>query len=229
MKDCVAVIAAHPDDEVLGCGGAIARFIESGADVHVLIMAEGITARDSVRDRCQREEELSELHAMAKKSHDILGSSSLQLLNFPDNRMDSCDRLDIVKAVEEFVEKHKPSVVFTHHSSDVNIDHRRVHEAVITACRPTPGHCVKKLFFFEVASSTEWRPAATVMPFIPNYFVDISSTLDKKMNALRAYDSEMRDFPHARSLEGLRALAQWRGASTGLLAAEAFVVGRIIE
>lgn len=228
-SEIIAIIAAHPDDEVLGCGGAIARFSAEGKAVHVLILAEGVTARDLSRSRDNRQEELHTLTQSAHEAHRILGSASLELLDFADNRMDSYDRLDIVKAVEQFIDRYKPTVVFTHHLSDVNVDHRRVHEAVITACRPIPGYSVKKILFFEVASSTEWRPAYSVLPFIPNYFINISHFLDKKMQALQAYSSEMRVFPHARSLEALEHLAKWRGASVGVIAAEGFVLGRGVE
>ncbi len=228
-REVIAVVAAHPDDEILGCGGAIARFVAEGKIVHVLILAEGITARDENRSRSERSVELSVLTKSAEKAHQVLGSTTLEFSEFPDNRMDSCDRLDVVKVVEQFINQYKATVVFTHHFSDVNIDHSRVHEAVITACRPIPGHSVKKIFFFEVASSTEWRPAYTVMPFMPNYFLDISKFLTKKVEALQAYSSEMREFPHARSIEALDHLAKWRGASVGVLAAEAFVLGRGLE
>jgi LmbE family N-acetylglucosaminyl deacetylase len=144
----------------------------------------------------------------------------------PDNRMDCVDMLDVVQQIEESVQRHKPCTVLTHNAGDVNIDHRIVHDAVIAACRPQPGHCVKKLLFFEVPSSTEWRPAASAPVFSPNFFVDISATLARKLKALEAYASELREFPHPRSLQAVSALARWRGASVGVMAAEAFMLGR---
>ena len=146
----------------------------------------------------------------------------------PDNRMDSVDLLQVVREIEKSVESHAPSVVLTHHASDVNIDHRVVHDAVLAACRPQPDHPVRRLLFFEVPSSTEWGPAASAQPFSPNFFVNISSTLATKLEALKAYGSELRAFPHPRSLQAVSALAQWRGASVGVVAAEAFVLGREI-
>ena len=222
----VLVVAAHPDDEVLGCGGTIARHINESDSVHVVILAEGITSRSQTNAEEAKQKELSKLAQAAQQANEILGVTSLTLHNFPDNRMDSVDRLDVIKMVEGVVEKIQPEIVYTHHAGDINIDHRRIHEAVITACRPQPGHCVKTLLFFEVASSTECQPPGAAPPFHANWFVDISSTFNKKLEALVAYASEMRDWPHARSVKALEHLARWRGSCVGVEAAEAFILGR---
>ena len=222
----VLIVAAHPDDEVLGCGGTIARHAAKGDEVHVVIMAEGITSRSSKRDVKHSAEDLSGLAKVAHEANRALGVASLEMLSFPDNRMDSLDRLDVIKAVENIVIRIKPEIVYTHHSGDVNIDHRIVHEAVYTACRPFPGQCVRTLLLFEIPSSTEWSPAGTAQPFVPNWFVDISNHLENKLEALRMYSQEMRPWPHARSVEALEYLARWRGATVGLPAAEAFMLGR---
>lgn len=222
----VLVVAAHPDDEVLGCGATIAKHRQAGDEVHVVILAEGLTSRgDTGQDFS---EDLTRLRASAEKAHRILGSSSLELQRLPDNRMDSVDLLDIVKVVEAAIAQRQPSIVYTHHGGDLNIDHQKTHEAVLTACRPQPNGLVKKLLFFEVASSTDWQSYQSA-PFVPNWFVDISSTLPLKMQALQAYQSEMRAWPHARSIEALEHLAKWRGASVGVNAAEAFMLGRQID
>lgn len=222
----ILVIAAHPDDEVLGCGATIARHAKSGDSVHIVILAEGVTSRDDLRDRLRRDVELSELAKAAFSARDILGAKTLDLHEFPDNRMDSVDHLDIVKVIEKFLNMYEPEVVYTHHAGDVNIDHRCIHEAVITATRPQPGQTVKTLLFFEVPSSTEWQPPGSAPAFAPNWFVDISSTLSLKMEALAAYKTEMRSWPHTRSCEAVEHLARWRGATIGSDAAEAFVLGR---
>ncbi|WP_017185621.1 PIG-L deacetylase family protein [Alkalibacillus haloalkaliphilus] len=230
MSRNILVIAAHPDDEVLGCGGTMAKHAQRGDRVYSAILAEGITSRDKNRNREKHTEQLSELEKAAHKANDVLGVCSLQLFDFPDNRMDSLDRLDIVKVVEDLINQVKPDIVYTHHSGDVNIDHRRIHEAVITACRPIPGnHLVKQILFFEVASSTEWMTANTAPAFHPNWYVDISDTLQLKLDSLKAYEYEMRDWPHARSMKALEHLAKWRGANIGVEAAEAFILGRNIE
>ena len=222
----VLVVAAHPDDEVLGCGGAIAKHVQEGDRVHVLILAEGATSRNRERDRQQFQTELSDLEISANQASKILGVNSLFLHSFPDNRMDSCDLLDIVKVIEQAIEQYQPQIVYTHHSGDVNIDHRRIHEAVITSCRPLPNHSVHTLLFFEIPSSTEWQTSGSAPPFIPNWFIDISETLSLKLKALEAYQSEMRAYPHPRSLKAVEYLARWRGATIGVQAAEAFMLGR---
>lgn len=225
-KTTVLVIAAHPDDEILGCGGAIARHAMMGDSVHVVIMAEGITSRDPTRDRDARILDLSELAKVAHEANKILGVETLVLKDFPDNRMDSVDCLDIVKVVEGLIQEYKPDIIYTHHSGDVNIDHRCIHHAVVTACRPLPEMQLSTLLFFEVASSTEWQPLASAPVFMPNWFIDISETLTLKMKALHAYASEMRPWPHARSVEAVEHLARWRGSTIGCSAAEGFMLGR---
>jgi LmbE family N-acetylglucosaminyl deacetylase len=226
MADSVLVVAAHPDDEVLGCGGTIACHADAGDQVQVLIVAEGATSRHNQRDRNQATDELSALAQAAQQAGEILGAQGVELLDLPDNRLDSLDRLDLIKQIEECIARHQPQVVYVHHAGDVNVDHRRLHEAVVTACRPTPGQPVRRLLSFEVASSTEWQPPGSASPFQPNWFVDISAQWPRKRVALAAYASEMRPWPHARSLEALEHLARWRGAQVGVEAAEAFCLLR---
>jgi LmbE family N-acetylglucosaminyl deacetylase len=226
MTNSVFIVAAHPDDEVLGCGGSIARHADAGDHVQVLIVAEGATSRQQQRDRGQVDTELSDLARAAQKAGEILGATGVELLDLPDNRLDSIDRLDLVKLIEARIERYQPQIVYTHHSGDVNIDHRRLHEAVVTACRPTPGHSVKRLLSFEVASSTEWQPPGSAPAFQANWFVDISDQWERKRLALEAYASEMRPWPHARSIQALEHLAGWRGAQVGVEAAEAFCLLR---
>jgi len=227
MTESVLVIAAHPDDEVLGCGGTMLKLSKAGRPVNVVIMAEGLTSRDPKRDTARRATELNALASTAAKANQLVGAK-VELLGFPDNRMDSVDRLEITKRVEEQLEKHRPRTVFTHHPGDVNIDHRQIFDAVVAACRPMPGSSVRELFMFEVPSSTEWQPAAFGRPFEPQYFVDISAELPGKLQALECYTTEMRAWPHPRSLAAIEHLARWRGATIGVDAAEAFAVGRVI-
>ena len=228
MTNRILVVAAHPDDEILGCGGTIAQHANAGDEVQILITAEGATSRQSIRNRVEVSDELSDLAIAANKSCKILGATDVELLNLPDNRLDSIDRLDLIKQIEERIQHHQPQVVYVHHSGDVNIDHRYLHEAVVTACRPTPGHCVRRLLSFEVASSTEWQPPGSAPTFNPNWFVDISVEWELKRTALEAYSSEMRPWPHARSIEAVEHLARWRGAQVSVEAAEAFCLLREI-
>ncbi|MBK8190667.1 MAG: PIG-L family deacetylase [Vampirovibrionales bacterium] len=225
----VLALVAHPDDEILGVGGALARHAKRRDEVFVAILAEGVTSRVLSSERASCGEALSALARAARAANDILGVQELVLGDFADNRMDERPRLDVIRFVEGLFQRFQPDIVYTHAAHDVNIDHRRVHEATVTACRPLPGCCVKRLLFFETPSSTEWRPPASATPFAPDWFVDISETLSQKLEALSAYACEMRPWPHARSLEAVTHLARWRGASVGVDAAEAFVLGRMLE
>lgn len=229
MTKVIAVIAAHPDDEVLGCGGTVTKHVENGDKVHVLIVSEGLTSRDRARDTQKRSDELSELAQTAINANKILGVESVDFCNMPDNRMDSIDLLDIVKEIEKFKIKYQPETIYTHHASDVNIDHQKVHDAVITATRPQPNEVTKTILCFETVSSTEWQPPMSKAPFMPVWFNTLTKLqMEKKMRALEVYKSEMRDFPHARSIKAVDALAVWRGATVGFDYAESFVLARNI-
>jgi len=224
----VVVVAAHPDDEVLGCGGTLARFADEGRPVHVLILADGEWARPLIGDAAAGPDRIQARVSAAERACAILGCASVEVLSLPDNRLDSVDLLDIVRRVEAVITRCAPATVLTHHSGDVNIDHRVAHDAVIAACRPHGARPVEELLFFETPSSTEWRPPSSAEQFAPNWFVDVSGTWAKKLAALDAYRTEMRDFPHPRSVRAVEALGQWRGAMAGLESAEAFVLGRKI-
>lgn len=218
----ILIVAAHPDDEVLGCGGTIAKFADSGVPVHVVFLADGVYSRDGGPSVG----ELTARRQAATKACEILGVRSVSFGDFPDNSMDTVPMLTITKVVEYYVREHQPGTVFTHHGGDVNIDHRRTLEAVTIACRPQAGKSVKSILSFEVPSSTEWQLPGNGAAFVPNWFVDISATLDRKMAALHAYEFEMREWPHPRSDRGVEHLAKWRGATIGVDAAEAFMLGR---
>jgi len=224
----VLVVAAHPDDEVLGCGATIAKHVLAGDEIRVVIMAEGVTSRDKKRDRTSRKWELESLAKAASRANEILGTESLDLHDLPDNRLDTVDMLDIVQVVEMYMKKYEPELIYTHHGSDLNIDHTIVHNAVVTACRPFPAQTVRGLLFFEVSSSTDWQVPDLKNMFSPNWFVEATATLEKKIKALEAYGSEMHPWPHSRSLKAVENLARYRGSSVGLEAAEAFVLGRLI-
>lgn len=223
MGKTVLVVAAHADDEALGCGGTIARHVEDGDNVHAIFITDGVTSRsntdsDEIRIRAT---------AMSEAAK-ILGITSTTQMRFPDNQLDSMALLDIVKPLEEKIFKLQPNLVYTHHYGDLNIDHRITHSAVMTACRPLPKSTVQQILSFEVLSSTEWNSPA-LATFCPNVFVDISNQLEKKVEALEAYAQEMRLPPHSRSLEHIRNLAHHRGYSVGTNAAEAFMLMRYLR
>lgn len=219
----VLVVAAHPDDEVLGVGGTVARHAANGDAVYSLIVAEGATSRDEARDVAARSDELGRLRDEALAAAKVLGAAPPVFGGGPDNRLDEWALLDVVKLVEKVVAELRPEILYTHHAGDLNVDHRAVHQAVLTACRPLPGSSVREILAFETVSSTEWGTT-----FVPNQFVAIDAFLETKMRALECYRSEMRPFPNARSAEAVRALAALRGSSVGVAAAEAFCVVRSV-
>ena len=215
------VIAAHPDDEVLGCGGTIARLARESTGVAIAILGEGVTSRHARRDQADAHA-LENLHANSRSVADHLGACELSLHRLPDNRFDSLPLLDVVKIVEELIDRHQPAVIYTHHPGDLNIDHVVTHRAVLMATRPVPGHSVREVYAFEIPSSTEWAFGQFAPPFRPNVFVDIAATFETKIEAMQMYESEARDFPHPRSPEALRAAARRWGSVVGRAAVEAF-------
>ena len=226
MKKKILIVAAHPDDEILGCGGTIARSVAEGNEVYTLILGEGITSRDSVRDTEKRQGELDQLKEQAKRANKGIGVTKLFMEELPDNRFDSIPFLDIVKIVEKVVKEVTSDVIYTHHHSDLNIDHCITYRAVITACRPISNGMVKEIYSFEVPSSTEWNKPNR---FDPNLFIDISSTLGSKIDAFNCYDGEMNKFPHPRSEEAIMVMAKRWGSVSGFQCAEAFEVVRKIK
>ncbi|MDP6179256.1 MAG: PIG-L deacetylase family protein [Desulfatiglandales bacterium] len=222
------VVAAHPDDEVLGCGGTIARHTSHGDQVFIVILAEGMMARAKKKDDAIYRNEQKRLKESSLKAASVLGAREIIHYDFPDNRMDSVDLLEVIKAIEKCIDKYSPEVVYTHHAGDLNIDHSTVAKAVVTVTRPLYENRVQELYAFEVLSSTEWNFSASSEHFGPNYFVEINDHLDKKIKALSCYVTETPPFPHPRSIEAIRTLAARRGSQSGLEAAEAFMLLRKI-
>ena len=223
MTDTVLIVCAHTDDEVLGCGGTIARHVAEGDAVYAVFMSDGVSSRaqSDEKDSAQR-------HAAAERARAILGIRENYYLDLPDNMLDSLPLLEVIHCLEPIIAKIKPTLIYTHHHGDLNVDHRITNQAVLTICRPFPASSVKAIYAFEVMSSTEWAQP-TANPFLPNHYVNINHQLQTKMDALRAYQPEMRDSPHSRSLEHMSHLAQHRGNCVGLKAAEAFVTIRSIR
>jgi LmbE family N-acetylglucosaminyl deacetylase len=219
----VLAIVAHPDDEVLGAGGTLARHAARGDQVHFLFLADGTASRGA------DERAVARRIQAARSAASALGAFEPSFLQFPDNRLDQIDLLDIVQAIVPVIEKVAPGTIYTHHAGDLNIDHVLCYRAVLTVCRPTSHSSVRRIYGMEIPSSTEWGSPDAASAFLPTRFVDISATAGSKRRALEAYAEELRPFPHPRSFEALDALAAWRGASAGLTAAEAFTVIREIE
>lgn len=224
MTKKILVIAAHADDEVLGCGGTISKLAKQGADIHIMFLADGVFSRDKEKSILQHDHKTRQLSA--KKACNILGVNKVSFEEYPDNKMETIPLLSIVKSIEKIISIHQPEIVFTHHNGDLNIDHQITNRAVMTACRPTPQHSVKQILFFEVLSSTEWQIPGTFPVFLPNWYVDISSELDCKIKALKAYKNELHPWPHPRSVRGVLYLSRYRGTSVSVEAAEGFILGR---
>jgi len=223
MNKSILVVAAHPDDEVLGCGGTIALHAQSGDHVSVVFMTDGVNARDNVDNS-----EVEERRKAAKKASNILGAKTPKFLNFPDNQMDTVPLLDIIKSLEQVIDQLKPQIVYTHHLGDLNIDHQITHQAVMTACRPQPNSTIREIFSFEILSSTEWSSLSENI-FKANCFVDINSVMEKKIESIKSYEKEMRNFPHSRSIESVQALISLRGSAVGFRAAEGFMLNRMLR
>ena len=227
MRDRILVVAAHPDDEILGCGGTISKKIKfDKAIVKTLILSKGIKARSNVKKLKQKLE--NNIHN-AKKANQYLGVKFLEILDFPDNEFDKVSLLSIVKEIEKRVKDFKPNVIFTHFSGDLNIDHQITNRALITACRPVTNSTVQKIYAFEVSSSTDWSFGSNKKLFYPNHFEDISKTIKKKINSLKFYKNEMKKYPHSRSLKNVENLAKVRGSSVFKNYAEAFILLRSIS
>lgn len=227
----IMVVAAHPDDELLGLGATMHKLIRTrGVQTRVIILGEGITSRSDTRDTEQWKEVLEKHHRNVETAQRLIGYHSVQAYDFSDNRFDSHALLDIVKVVEHEKEQFRPDIIFTHHGGDLNIDHQLTFQAVMTATRPMEYEQVKAVFTFETPSASEWQATCDPRHFMPNLYMEISETdLKAKCDAMAAYEFESRAFPHPRSAEALRILARSRGYIVGKRLAEAFQMVRMIE
>ena len=227
----VLVIAAHPDDDILGCGGSIAFWRSKGFQIQVVFLTDGESSRfkDSIEKSSNPENSriIFERKEAAKNVAKMLDTFPPIFLDFKDNQLDSYAILNVVKELEQIYMKFDPNIVVTHSASDLNIDHRRVHEAVLILTRPLNESVLEKVLFFEIPSSTEWGYSSMFPVFSPTYFIDIEKWFNVKVAALDLYGSEMRDFPHPRSIKNIEALSIWRGSCIGVAAAEAFEIGWI--
>lgn len=225
------VVVAHPDDELLGLGATIHRLVhEYNATIHTVILGEGITSRSDQRNVESWNAELALHRSNIYNAQKIIGYQSLSIHAFPDNRFDGVDLLDIIKVVEKEKADFQPEIIFTHHGGDVNVDHQRTFEAVITACRPMSHEKVKTIITFETPSGTEWRAPSDPRHFLPNMYVSITEQdLQAKINGMECYEYEKRPYPHPRSPEALKIVAQRLGIIVGKDFAEAFMLIRSIN
>ena len=231
----VLVIAAHPDDEVLGMGGLLKKFSKKENDIKIVFLATGISSRRSndylnstkykINNNLKNdiEKQIEKLQKDARKALSVLGIKKIQFEDFPDNEMDTVSNLKITKKIEAIIDDYRPDTVYTHSQCDINVDHRLIYESTITATRPKKNSVVKQVISFETPSSTEWY---FPQKFSPNIFVDISKELKFKLKAMQYYKNELMEFPHPRSIEALEIIAKRWGTVCGFNAAEAFCLVR---
>ena len=220
-KNKILIIAAHPDDEILGCGGAILKYKKTH-QIKTVFLTDGVSARNkSKKYKAIRKKECLNLFKYLNIDIPIF-------LNFPDNQLDKLPLLKIIKKIEQVIKKYKPHTVFTHFENCLNIDHQIAYRATITACRPLKDISVKKILSYEVLSSTDWAQSQK-KNFHPNWFIDISNEIKEKILSLKYYKSELRKYPHSRSIKAVESLAKIRGVSSGCKFAEAFILIRNVN
>ena len=217
----ILIIAAHPDDEILGCGGTIAK-LKASNEINIIFMTNGVSARsnDSKKIKVRNSETLA--------LYKYLKIKRPTFFNFEDNKLDAVPILKIIKKIENYINLFKPNIIFTHTPNCLNIDHQKTFEATITACRPIKDNSISSILSFETLSSTEWK-GNKQKSFFPNYFINIENEIKNKIKYLSFYKSEIRKFPHSRPYEGVKALAKYRGIISGLKYAEAFELIRYIK
>ena len=217
----ILIVAAHPDDEVLGCGGTISKLKEQNS-IEAIFMTNGVSSRQANIKKIERR------RRAYVNLFKFLSLPEPKNFGFPDNKMDSVPLLKIVKKIEKKINEFQPNIIITHYENCLNIDHRITFEAVITACRPLKGSSIKKILSFEIPSSTEWA-LFKGKNFQPNYFIDISKHLEKKIEMIKFYKDELRQYPHSRSVKSIKSFASFRGVSCGVNYAEAFYLNRSID
>ena len=220
----ILVIAAHFDDEVYGCGGTIAKLVNEGHEIDVCVLTDSCSSQY----KGHAHEMIAQKKAESEEVNKILGIKETHTFDYPDMQLDTVPHVELNKAIEQCVIEINPEVVYTHHGGDVNKDHRLVFESTMVAVRPMEDSSVKRVLCYEVPSSTEWAPPTPSNMFAPNVFVDIEDVVEKKIDAIKAYNSELREYPHPRSAENVINQAHLRGASVGLNAAESFMLIREI-
>jgi len=226
LKNRILIIAAHPDDEILGCGGTVSRLVKEGSEISVIILGQGMPSRAQVKEGEEENGYPALLKEQSRQANRIIGVKDLYFYDLPDNQFDTVPLLVIVKIIEDLKKKLQPDIIFTHFSGDLNVDHRITYQAVLTAARPVPNESVKEIYSFEIISSTEWNFPTS---FQPDLFFDIEDTIGLKLEALKKYNEELNRFPHPRSLEGVELNARSWGMKTGIKYAEAFKVVRILR
>lgn len=224
MREVVLVVVAHSDDESISMAGTISKHIKKGDKVFVISMTNGVGARDDANLN-----KINQRKNASVTASKVLGFEWGDCYDFTDNGMDSYPLIEIIKAVEKAKYKYRPTLVYTHSGADLNVDHRVVSNSVLTAFRPQPNELCKEIRLFEVASATDYGNSSITGSFLPNLFIDISNEWPVKVKALEEYLEEMCEYPHSRSIQGIKNLGNLRGNQVGYDFAEAFEVIRKLE
>lgn len=222
MDKIMLIVAPHPDDEVLGCGGIIAKYSKSGIKVYILVVTRGTP-------KLYSSDKIDNIRREARNAHAILGVTETVFLDFPAPELDIISLAEISREISEVIKRFSITDLYIPHRGDIHGDHRVVFNACLIAARPVSDCSVKSIFAYETLSETEWAPPFGDDAFIPNRFVDVSATFDKKLDAMKCFKSQLKQFPNPRSIETLSALSRFRGSTVGFSHAEAFMVMRIIE
>lgn len=222
MPKNVLIIAPHPDDEVLGCGGIIKKFTNQDISVNVLVITRG-------KKEIYSDERIDNVRNEARNAHKLLGVESTIFLNFPAPDLDTISIAELSGAISDEIQKLKPDTIFIPHRGDIHHDHKAVFTASLVAARPVNNYVVKRIYSYETLSETEWAAPFGDDAFIPDYFVNISDDFSFKLEAMKCFKSQIREFPNPRSLRAIESLAQFRGSTVGFEYAEAFMTIRVVE
>ena len=228
MNKNILVVAAHPDDEILGCGGSLIKMRKMGYKIQCIFLSDGESSRN-IKNKTKLLKLINTREDQAIKVSKVLNFKKPKFFRFPDNKLDSIPLINIIKIIEKEVKTSKPSIIFTHSQADLNVDHSLLCKAVLTATRPFSKTFVKKIISFEVASNSELYFSNSKKFFKPNLFFDISKELKLKLKTLKIYKNEIRKAPHSRSIKGLENLARYRGSQSGKKFSEAFELLRDIN
>lgn len=223
-KKKILIVVAHTDDESFGCGGLIKKLSLNKNKVSAISFTNGVGSRSN-----NKQKEIKKRKVASMKASKILGFNWLAQYDYPDNQLDSITLLELIKIIEKHKKKFKPHIIITHNFYDLNIDHRKIAEATLTAFRPEPNEKLEQFLTFEVPSATDFRILKNSKNFIPNYYVNIDKYLQSKLKAIRCYKNEAKPYPHSRSITGIKNLNRIRGNQSGLKYAEAFELIRAIH
>lgn len=220
----ILVIAPHADDEVLGCGATITRHASNGDEVRIIVATNASKGAPELFS----EESIKDVRKEALKAHEILGVKKTYFLDFPAPALNAYPSFKISMGISDIVNEFKPDTVYLPHPGDMHEDHNAIYRAALVSCRPQNGNSVKNIYCYETLSETEWSPMQGDHYFKPNHFIDVSEYFKTKLEAMKCFNSQLKTFPHSRSIEALEALAKYRGTTVGVERAEAFEVERQI-